>query len=295
MNLFIAALGFSLASAAVIGLAAVSFTLQFAVSDIINLAAGEFLTLGAYLTYAARLIHIPLWPGALLAILVAGVLGVAVNHFCFRPLARRGVGPFSLMVVTFALSIIIQNMLVVIFGPSSFTLQFGGSTRAIALGAFVLTTAQLITIAVAVFAFAATWIVLHRTTFGISVRAVVNSPSLARASGIHLERISDGAWFLAAALGAVAGIALTVSTSSADSQLGYNYLLYFMPAAFFGGMGKITGAVIGAALVAFATTVGSLAIGSQYENVFALGILVVVILIKPDGLMGTIRAPQVEH
>lgn len=286
MSAFVADTAFAVSTSAVIGLAATSFTMQYAVSGVINLAAGEFLTLGAYLTYAINhYAHINIWIGAVVAVLVVGFAGVAMNRFLLAPLSKRGTNLYGLMIVTFGVSIVVQNLITAIFGPASFTLNFGGQERGLSVGSFVLTDAELVTIGVCIVTMVVLELVLHRSLWGRAMRAVVDSAVLARASGINTSFISNGAWFVCGCMGATAGLALAISTGSVDNQLGYSYLLYFMPAAFFGGLGSVSGALTGAVVIAFATSWSTLLVGPEYQIVFALLLLLVVILIKPTGIL----------
>lgn len=290
MQIFIADIAFAATTAAVLGLAAVSFSLQYAVSNVLNLAFGEFLTLGAYLTYTVS--HFGganVWVASLASVLGVGIFGALFNHFVITRFVERRSDPFTIMIVTFAVSVVMEHSLVAIFGPDSFTLNFGGSGTVIRTGSFSLTYAQLITIAIAVFSMLLLHTLLRRTRIGSAMRAIVDDRTLAMACGIRTRAVTDIAWFVSGCFAAIAGLALTISTGTANNLIGSDFLLYVIPAAFIGGMGSIYGAMIGAVLISYASDWSSIVLGSQYKVVIALIVLLIIFIARPAGIISIAR------
>jgi neutral amino acid transport system permease protein len=286
LHLFIADLAFASVIAAVLGLATVAFSLQYAVSNVLNLALGELLTMAAYFAYAgSRYGHLPVWLAGLIAILMVGVCSVGLNHFLIAPFSRRSTSAFTPMIVTFAVSAVLEHLVVAVFGPNSFTLQLGNTSTAIRLGDFALSWNELVTIAMAIVAMVLLQVVLKRTLLGKAMRAIVDNRSLARACGIRTNRVTDLAWFISGCLAGIAGLALLVSTGTGNSLLGTSFLLFIIPAAFLGGMGSMYGAMIGAVVIAFASDWSSILFGSQYKVVIGLVLLLLIFFVRPSGIV----------
>lgn len=290
MNIFVADIAFAATTAAVLGLSAVSFSLQYAVSNVLNLAFGEFLTLGVYLTYTlSHFAGASLWVASIVSIITVGVFGALFNHFVVSRFVDRGSSVFTIMVVTFAASVVIEHSLVAIFGSSSFSLRFGGGGAILRAGAFTLTYAQLITIVIAVVSMLLLHTLLRGTRIGSAMRAIVDDRTLAMACGVRVRMLTDIAWFVSGCFAAIAGLALTISTGTANSLLGSDFLLFIIPAAFIGGMGSIYGAMIGAVLIAYASDWSSIVLGAQYKVVIALVVLLIIFMARPAGIIAIAR------
>jgi branched-subunit amino acid ABC-type transport system permease component len=286
VHLFVADLAFAAVTAAVLGLATAAFSLQYAVSNVLNLAFGELLTIAAYFAYAGSTYgHLPIWVAGLGAIGMVGLASVALNHFVVAPFSRRSTSAFTPMIVTFAIGAVLEHLVVAIFGPNSFSLPLGNTSTAVKLGDFALTYNEFATIVMAVIAMVILHIILKRTLFGKAMRAIVDDRSLARACGIRATIITNMAWFISGCLAGIAGLALLVSTGTGNSLLGNDFLLFIIPAAFLGGMGSIYGAMIGAVVIAFASDWSSILFGSQYKVVVGLVVLLLIFLLRPSGII----------
>jgi branched-chain amino acid transport system permease protein/neutral amino acid transport system permease protein len=289
MNLFIASLAFSVVTAATLSLAAVAFSLQFAVSNIFNLAFGAALTLSCYAAYFFfSIVGIEFWLAIGLAVLFSGLFAAGMSAFLVGPFIRRGASAFVLMIVTFSLGTIIDYGLDGGFRDNSFTLPFGGSSLAIHAGPFELSGAQLVVVALAVVMTAGLAALLHRTRLGIAIRAIVDNRMLAGASGVPTRKVTTVAWFVTGLVTGIAGLALAASTSTVNGAIGDNYLLLIIPAAMLGGLGSIWGAIAGSLVISLADNLWGVFVGTQYEVLIGLLVLMVVIMIRPGGLAGVI-------
>jgi branched-subunit amino acid ABC-type transport system permease component len=289
VNLLLASLGFALVTAATSGLAAVGFSLQFAVSNVFNLAFGALLSLACYMAYAfSQRVGLEFWASVLVAIVFSGLFAAGMSRFLIGPFIRKGASPFVLMIVTFSLATVINYGLEAIFGVNSFTLRFGGTGVAVQAGLFQLTVAQLTVIAIAIVTTAALALLLHRTRLGIAIRAIVDNRPLAGASGVPTIRVTTFAWFLTGIVTGIAGLALAASASSVNPGLGDTYLLIVIPAAMLGGLGSIWGAVTGALVISVVDNVWSVYFGSQYQVLAGLLVLILVLLLRPGGIAGVV-------
>lgn len=282
MRTFIEAIGFGLASGAVYSLGAVGFTVQFGISNILNITYGAFMTLAAYLGYLL-LASLGVWLTLSVVAVATGVVSVLFNRALLAPLARRGTGFVGVVIVTVAAGIILQYCIVAIAGPDtiSYGAQSGSTIRAWDL---VFTSSQLILIAVTVAAMFALHLLLTRTQLGRAMRATSANRTVARSCGIQVNRIIDVTWLISGALCGAAGIALAISTVTFDFTLGPTFLIYMIAAAVLGGIGQPYGAMLGGLVVGVVSQVAAAYTSPAYQDVYAFGILILMLLIRPRGL-----------
>jgi branched-chain amino acid transport system permease protein/neutral amino acid transport system permease protein len=286
------AVGFGLVTASILALAAVGFTLQFGISNVLNLAYGDTMTAAAFAAYLANRAGLGLWP----MLLAGGIFGAAVslvlNRFVYMPFRRRRTSLFGMVIVSLSVAVIIQNLLLAGFGPSFFTYQLGRS-RTLRAGAIALTVDQVLIIALAVAVMLALHLLLTRTRLGKAMRATSTNPSLALGCGINTGRVIDAAWLLSGFICGVAGVVLVVNTTAFESTTGNDFLVLVVAAAMLGGVGKPYGAMLGALVLGLVTEIAAGFIAPGLKEGFAFATLVVVLLLRPQGLFGDVTAQAV--
>jgi branched-chain amino acid transport system permease protein/neutral amino acid transport system permease protein len=284
VNVFIEALGFGVASGAVVALGAVGFTVQFGISNVLNITYGAMMTLAAYVGYALLQAGIGVWAALGICAVVIAFASVAFNRALLAPLARRGTSFVGVVIVTVAAGIILQYGIVAIAGPDtvSYGQQAGSTVRA---AGFVFTTSQLIIIAMAAAAMLALHLLLTRTQLGRAMRATSANLVVARSCGIRTDRIIDVTWLISGALCGAAGVALAISTVSFDFTLGPTFLIYMIAAAVLGGIGQPYGAMIGGLVVGVVSQVAAAYSSPAYQDVYAFLVLILMLLIRPRGLL----------
>lgn len=283
MDILIPSIGFGLVTASIVALAAVGFTLQFAITNIINLAYGDVMTASAFIAYVCNQAGLDIWICLLIGALFGAVASVALNRAVYVPYIRHGASLLTVVIVTLAVALIIQNVVLAIWGPNfySYTMAAGASVQA---GAMTFTLSQLGIIAISVVAMAAIHALLAYTRLGKAMRATASDPALARGCGIHTDRIIDITWFVSGALCGAAGVVLVINTTSFTAATGGNYLLVIAAAAILGGIGRPYGAMLGALVIGLGTEVSAAFISPSYKDVAAFVLLVVVLLMRPQGL-----------
>lgn len=275
--------GFGLVTGAILALAALAFTLQYAVSNILNLAFGELLTYGAYAGYmATRWSHSPA-VAAVAAALAGGATASVINAGMVEPFLRARVKTVVIFVATLGASLILQNVVLFAFGGTSiaYALPAGEPNH---VGPFIWTARDEQTIIAAFAAAALLHVVLQYTKFGKSLRAVAENRGLARASGIDARRVVRYTWFLAGALAGFAGFVLAVTVGTLTPTFGARYLLVTMAAAVAGGLGRPHGAIAAALVLGLTMEVSALYMDAAYKLLVAFGALVLVMLVRSDGL-----------
>jgi branched-chain amino acid transport system permease protein/neutral amino acid transport system permease protein len=285
VSILIASAGFGLVTASILALAAVGFTLQFGISNLLNLAYGDTMTAAAFAAYLANRAGAGLW----LMLLTGGVFGavasLALNRLVYTPFRRRGTSLFGMVIVSLSVAVIVQNLLLAGFGPSFFTYQIGQS-RTLRAGSLALTVDQVLIIALAVAAMLALHLLLTRSRLGKAMRATSRNPSLALGCGINTSRVVDVAWLLSGFLCGVAGVVLVANTTAFQPTTGNNFLVLVVAAAMLGGVGKPYGAMLGALALGLVTEIVAGFLAPGLKEGFAFAALVIVLLLRPQGLFG---------
>ena len=284
MNLYVAALGFGLVSASVIAIAAVGFTMQFGITNMINLAYGEVMIVCAYAAFYVNRAGVNIWVALIAGALVGAVLSFLLNRFLYAPFQRKGTNLIGMVIVSLAASLMIANVMLPIVGyyTSSYLVDQGPLVRANGL---VLTTAQIAIIVVAVILMLAIHGLLRYTRLGKAMRATAANPTLARNCGIPTRRVIDVVWVITGALCGVAGVVAGMNSENFSVSSGAGYLITIIAAAVLGGAGQPYGAMIGALTIGLVTELSAAAIAPEYKEVVAFGMLVLVMVLRPQGLL----------
>jgi branched-chain amino acid transport system permease protein/neutral amino acid transport system permease protein len=277
------AIGFGLVTVAILALTAVGFTLQFGVSNIFNLAYGEVMTASAFAAYLVNVkggasIWVAMGGGAL----TGAVLSVVLSRLVFIPFLRRGTSLFTMVMVSLAVAVIIQNALQAVAGPAfrSYTLT---QERSIHLLGMILTPRQIAIIGVAAACMLGLHLMLRFTRVGKAVRATAADPELARSCGIATDRVITITWAVSGALCGVGGVALALNLSGFNFALGNTFLLVIVAAAVFGNVGQPYGSMVGAIVIGMASELAAIWV-PELKQVVAFTILVLVLLVRPNGL-----------
>jgi branched-subunit amino acid ABC-type transport system permease component len=280
------ALGFGLITSALIALSAVAMSMQFGVTKHANFAHGELLTVAAYTMVAMQKVTNNLVLDALAGVCISAALAWSMNKIVIAPFRRIVRRLVIMLIVTAALSQILQGALAIIFGINYVVLSVP-SQRGHNVGPFVWTDLDMILLAVTIVVVAALHALLHFTAFGRAQRAVADDVDLARVVGIKSSAIISQTWLLTGAVAGLAGCALAMTVGTFSNNLGFSFLLVTFAAIIVGGVGKMYGAIAGALIVGIITEVSGFYLSSGYKQVIALSVLVVVLLVRPNGLFVT--------
>lgn len=284
MNQLLQAVGFGLATASIVALAAVAVSLQVSVTNFFNFAFGDFMSLGAYVAWTANQAHVSFYLSVLLGGVAVGVLGVLANFLIFRPFMRRGVRPVTLLIAGVGLAFIVENALILIWSPSPrrFPLNLG---NALHIGPFLLTPGDLIMIGASAALLLLLHVMLTYTKFGKAIRATSNNIDLAQSCGINSDRVISVTWFIAGLLTAIAGVGLVLQESTLSPTTGFAELFIIFGAVILGGIGRPYGAMMGALIVGVLTEVSGAYVNAAYKTSIAFGVVVLLLLFRPQGLI----------
>jgi branched-subunit amino acid ABC-type transport system permease component len=278
------AVGSGIADAAVLVLSALAMTLQHSITRHANFAHGAFLTMAAYMMVAFSPVTGNLYLLALIGVALSAALAWAMNTTVLQPFRKVTSSLTVFLIVTFALETVFENSIAVGFGLNYVAITVPTQT-AHRVGPFLWTPLEELIMVTAVVVVVAVFAVLKFTPFGREQRAVADDVVLARVVGIKANRVISYTWLLTGALAGLAGAALAATTGTFDNQLGFNFLLLTFAAVIVGGLGRPFGAVIGALIVGVVTALTGYYVSSGYAQVGALLILLLALLVRPQGLL----------
>jgi neutral amino acid transport system permease protein len=282
---FVALLLSGLRFGLVVAVAAVGLNLAYATTAIPNLAHGELITFGALVTWYANDAGLPLPLAGVIAVLAGLVLGRALDGALWRPLRRRGTDRITVMVITIGLALFLRHVYLLVFGGAQRPLADAAVQVPWRFGPVELLPKSAATIVVAVALLVATATFLTHTRRGTAVRATGDDADLARASGIDVDRTIRFTWMASAALAAAGGVLLAV-TDAVQWDIGPRLILVVFAAVVVGGLGHVYGAMVGGLLIGIVSEVSSYWIAPDYKLLVALALLVLTLLIRPQGILG---------
>ncbi|HVC40229.1 MAG TPA: branched-chain amino acid ABC transporter permease [Candidatus Dormibacteraeota bacterium] len=270
---------------AVYALMAAGLTLIFGVMDIINIAQGVFVVLAAYLSYVlAAHFGVDLFVGILITMPALFLLGIAVDWAFIRRLPARDRTTMSIL-VTYAVAIIVEGVLSVIFGVNYVQLHGWYVQRSIHLLGFYLPDIYLFGFGMAVFLMAAIYFMLYRTRFGRSIRASLQNRQAARLIGINVDRVATLTFGIGVAVTAAGGMVFGATTAF-NPNSGYDLISRLLSIVILGGLGSMAGAMVAAVSMLVVEDVVASVWSPLWSEVVFFAALVVVLTLRPQGLFG---------
>jgi branched-chain amino acid transport system permease protein len=274
-----------------IALAAVGLSLIFGTTGLTNFSHGELVTFGALIAYFFNnLLGLPFIVAAAGAVLAGAAFGYLQDRFFWRWLRKRGTGLIAMLVVSIGLGIFLRYVYLFFFGGTTRQFADYSGQEGLALGPVDVTPKALIGAAVAIVFLVATVLWLRLTRMGKASRAIADNPALASASGIDVNRVISIIWAAGAGLAALSGIIYSLSNGITWLE-GFQLLLLIFAGVTLGGLGTAVGAIVGSIIVGTMIQLSTLFIPSELKNVGALAVLIVILMIRPQGILG--RAERV--
>ncbi|MFF5988178.1 branched-chain amino acid ABC transporter permease [Prauserella flavalba] len=274
---------------AIIAITAVGLSLIFGTTHLINFAHGELVTIGAVVAFFLNVGAAgPGWhliPSAAVAIVIGALLGGLIERGMWRPLRKRGVGLINLFIITIGLSLLLRHIVLVFFGTRPQSYREYDIQQALDLGPIGITPRDLIIIALSVLVLLGVAFLLQRTRTGTAIRALSSNPDLAEASGIDVNRVVLIVWVLGGGLAALGGVFYGL-TEIITWDMGFRLLLLMFAGIILGGLGSAYGAMVGSFVIGIVAQMSSLWFPIDLQNAWALLALIVVLLIRPQGILG---------
>lgn len=282
---------YGIISGSILALGAIGLTLIYGILNFGNFAHGDLMALGAYLALFFKVgLALPMWLAFPLAMLGTAVLAIGLDRAWFRPLRARGAGSVLLAISSLGLAIVLRSLIRMLWGPQvqyySRDIHFPFTIPWLDVR---INAQQLLMIAVALGLVTLVSVFLQRTRLGKAMRATSDNFTLALVSGIDTERVVVWTWLLGAALAAAGGILLGMSVRL-QPIMGWDLLLPIFAATVLGSIGSPYGAMVGALLIGLAEEMSTQFIPSEYKGAVSLMLLVLMLLLRPQGLFGGARA-----
>ncbi len=269
-----------------LALAAMGAALIYGTTGLSNFAHGEMVTWGALVTMiATTTFALPLWLAIVAALAAGALLGLILDAGLWRRLRHRGLGVVQLMIVSIGLSLALRYTFQFVVGGSTSQLP-GASPTPIQIGPIQVSYIDLVSMGVSVAAILGVAFFLLRTRIGKATRAISDNPQLAASSGIDVDRVVRIVWVLAATLAAVSGVLWAYFRPGVRWDMGTQMLLLIFAAITLGGLGTAFGALLGALIVGVVVETSTLWIPSDLKYAGALVVLILILLVRPQGLLG---------
>lgn len=271
----------------IIALAALGLNLVYGTTGLTNFAHGELLTLGGLLTYyLSAIVGLRVIIAIPIALVLAGFIGGYLqNRFLWKPLRNRGTGLIAMLVISIGFAIFVRYFYLFIFGGDTRQLPEYAGQPGLEFGPISITPKSIITTSIGILLLVLATLWLLKTKDGKASRAVADNPSLASASGVEVEKVIRSVWILGAVLAGYAGIIITVN-QGVSFLMGQDNLLLIFAAVTLGGLGTAHGAVVGSMVIGIFIQLSTLFIPTELKYVGALVVLIVILLVRPQGILG---------
>jgi len=273
-----------LALGSVYALAAIGFVIVYSATGVVNFASGQFVMFGTFAGVSMLLnAGLPWAVGYLAVFVVMAVFGAGFFACLYLPLRKSPVA--TMIIGTVAIGILMQNVALLAFGSWPFRLPSPLDGLSVHMFGAVISAHALMVVAVTALLVGLLWFLLHRTPVGIGMRAVAQDMRAARLMGLEVNRLLALSWILAALLAGLAGLLLGPMWF-ADVNMGDPIALKAFAASIIGGFGSLPGAIAGGIFVGLTEVLGASYISSAYKDLIAFGIMILFLLVRPQGLFG---------
>ncbi|MCC6949693.1 MAG: branched-chain amino acid ABC transporter permease [Bradyrhizobiaceae bacterium] len=289
MNLALIAqsVGNALATGAIFGLMGLSFGLIYSTTRILHFAHGSVYVCAAYFFYAAYVAaDWPLLPSAIAAVLGAGLLGFVVMRLFYEPMVRRGTSGAVVMIASLGLFIVIENLVVLVFGNDSRVISKGEVQQGLLIGNVYVTPLQLASFAVALATFAIVFLLVTRSKLGRGLRAIADNPAVGEIVGIDVRLLNYLVFALGSMVLAIAAVLMGLDIGVSPG-MGLSVVLIATIAAIIGGANSMFAGIAGGFLVGAVQSMGVLWIDPRWQNLLIFSALIVVLVVRPTGVFGT--------
>lgn len=269
-----------------LGLMSVGMNLVYGTTGLQSFSHGEQVTLGGLMAYVGtQMLHMPVVASAIFAIVIGAITGLIQNEIVWGPLRRRHVGTMQQMIVTIGLSMALQY---------TFQFFFGGDIKGIVksvpdsfqLGPITTDMPTLLSALIAICVIIGVTLFLYKTRLGRATRAVSDNAALAAASGINVDQVVRVVWILSCSMAALSGVLLGIYLNGISWNTGATLILLMFAAVTLGGLGTANGALIGSLVIGIVADMSSLVIPNDMRYASALAILIIVLLVRPQGIFG---------
>lgn len=274
-----------LRTGSIYALIAIGYTMVYGIAKMINFAHGDIIMVGAYALYfSISVLGLPVPVALLLTVIVCSVLGVLIEKIAYKPL--RKAQPLAVLITAIGMSFFLQSSSLLIFGSTPIPFQSVIPNENIKVGPVVISSITLVTLVVTAVAMILLTLFINKTKLGSAMRAVSEDKGAAELMGINVNSTISMTFAIGSALAAVAGILYISQYQSMKPTLGALPGIKAFVAAVLGGIGSIPGAMLGGILLGLIESVSKAYISTELTDAIVFGVLIVVLLFRPSGLLG---------
>ena len=277
--------GISLGS--IYAIIALGYTMVYGIAKMLNFAHGDVIMVGGYMCFCATTyLGWPAWMGVVLAVIVCTVLGMAIERLAYKPL--RAAPSLAVLITAIGVSYFLQNAALLVWtsNPKSFSSVVGGSAISLFGGQLQISRVTIVTIAACVIIMVALMLFTGKSKVGTAMRAVSEDKGAAQLMGINVNTTISITFAIGSGLAAIAGVLLCSAYPTLMPTTGSLPGIKAVTAAVFGGIGSIPGAFVGGVLLGIIEIFAKAYISTQLSDAIVFGVLIVVLIVKPDGLLG---------
>ncbi|WP_449277493.1 branched-chain amino acid ABC transporter permease [Leucobacter sp. GX24907] len=268
-----------------LALGAVGLSLVFGTTGLSNFSHAEMLSLGGILAFLFMQLTGNIWLTGLIVVVLMAAAGWIQDAALWKPLRKRRLSLMQMMIVSIGFSIVLQNIFQFFFGANVLRIDRSTPSTVTLLGV-TLTVQSYIAMAIALVMIIAVGLAMKYTRFGRAMRAVADNRALAEASGIDVDRVIRLVWTVGVALAGLSGMLLGLVLNGIAWNTGWHFLLLLFAAVILGGIGTAFGAIVGAMIIGLIVEMANIWLPGDLKHAAALFILIVVLLVRPQGLFG---------
>ena len=274
-----------LRTGSIYALIAIGYTMVYGIAKMINFAHGDIIMVGAYALYfSISVLGLPVPIALLITVIICGVLGVMIEKVAYKPL--RSAPPLAVLITAIGMSFFLQSASLLIFGSTPIPFQSVIPNVNISIGPVVISSITVVTLIVTAIAMILLTLFVNKTKLGSAMRAVSEDKGAAELMGINVNSTISMTFAIGSALAAVAGVLYICQYQSMKPTLGALPGIKAFVAAVLGGIGSIPGAMIGGILLGLIESVSKAYISKELADAIVFGVLIVVLLFRPSGLLG---------
>ncbi|SCP96059.1 branched-chain amino acid ABC transporter permease [Anaerobium acetethylicum] len=273
-------------------LIAIGYTMVYGIAKMINFAHGDIIMVGAYIVWLAiAVLGLPVPLGLLIGVAACALLGILIEKIAYKPL--RKAPPLAVLITAIGVSYFLQSASLLIFSSEKQTFPVTLALPSITLGELVIPGQTLLILIVTAVCMAALTFFINRTKAGSAMLAVSEDKDAAQLMGVNVNKTISMTFAIGSALAAVAGILFSSSYVYVYPTMGSLVGIKAFVAAVLGGIGSVPGAMLGGILLGLVESLSKTYISNQMSNAIVFGILIIVLLVKPSGLLGKSRPEKV--
>lgn len=281
-----------LRTGSIYALIAIGYTMVYGIAKMINFAHGDIIMVGAYALYfSISVLGLPVPVALLLTVIVCSVLGVLIEKIAYKPL--RKAQPLAVLITAIGMSFFLQSSSLLMFGSTPIPFQSVIPNENIKVGPVIISSITLVTLVVTAVAMILLTLFINKTKLGSAMRAVSEDKGAAELMGINVNSTISMTFAIGSALAAVAGILYISQYQSMKPTLGALPGIKAFVAAVLGGIGSIPGAMLGGILLGLIESVSKAYISTELADAIVFGVLIVVLLFRPSGLLGKKKVVKV--